>query len=177
MTEGRKSYEALSVESLKLSACFPKLKRGFAVLVELEKAASLVDVGRKERLAACWEATLASEVTLNTQTPSASVFWSPLSGCRSHLCFDKSSGRGPSGTLCWSRMDCLLPLKLGLLSAGGGRGADVTVGLLACRSLLSPLLVVLWNLRRTRPSDMCVSGSVLCALCSMLYDFHIAFSA
>lgn len=64
------------MRSLELSDCLPKLKRGLVArvecveCVELAKAGSLVEVGRKERLAAAAEeeeATLASEVTLQTQ--------------------------------------------------------------------------------------------------------------
>lgn len=126
-----------------LEVGFEEAMLGVGVKLEVEAEAEVeadaevdidVDVGRKERLAA--EATLASEIT---------------------LCFDMSSGRGPSGTLCCSRTDSRRPLRpvvVLLPSTGAGRGADVgfegpAVGL---RSLLSLLLVVRWNLRRTRPS-------------------------
>lgn len=162
LTGGKKSYEplALLVSLEELSGCLPKLKRGFAECAALAKAGSLVDVGRKERLAACWgcwgwEAALASEVTLYMRALSASVTNVSLVGSTSHLCcFDRSSGRGPSGPLCWSRIDCRRPLKLDLVpsAGGGGRGADVAAALLALRSLFSVPAVVRWSLRRTGPS-------------------------
>jgi hypothetical protein len=86
-----------------------------------------------------------------------------------HLCFVKSSGRGPNGTLCWSRIDCRRPRNPDLFSATGGLGADVGFVLIPFRSLLSVPLVVLANLRRTRPSveyiSCCVAHTVQAPLC------------
>ena len=136
------------------SGCLPKLKRG------LRAADSLVeDVGRKERFTALAAAAVLASPEATLEAPLPSVQSSPFpffsAPDPTHLGFDISSGRGPSGARC-SRTDCRRPLKLllGLLSCG--RGADVTV-----RSLGSGPLVVLWNLRRASASHISVCF-VLC---------------
>jgi hypothetical protein len=131
----------------------------------LARLGSLVEVvGKKDRVTAAAEAALTSpDGALLCKLPSVNAHLSYFRADHTHLCFEASSGRGPSGALCPSLMDRRRPLRFALLSMDiGGREAEVTLDALRGFALSGALVFVRWNfLRGMRPSASARSVNTL----------------